>query len=135
MVYPNEVITNNNWVASNGGDILLALGEGDGVYIYNTNADNELGLGMPQQVVNCQVCVRADGIYPPLLMEFFRDGNLVGSESVPTTDDWVEHTLTVPVWDTVILTADVGGIVGVDYLRAWAFGGLPTRRLLAGVGV
>jgi len=79
--------------------------------------------------------VRSDGLNPPLLMQFFLAGNLVGSESVPTTADWVEHTLTVPVWDTVILTADVGGIVGVDYLRAWAFGGLPTRRTLTGVGL
>ena len=135
MVYPNQVISNRNWVASNGGDILLALGEGDGVHIYNTSADNELELGMPQQVVDCQVRVRSDGLNPPLLMQFFRDGNLVGSEFVPTTADWVEHTLTVPAWDTVILSADVGGIVGADYLRAWALSGLPTRRLLTGVGV
>ena len=135
MVYPIQVISNRNWVASNGGDILLALGEGDGVHIYNTTADNELELGMPQQVVDCQVRVRADGMYPPLLMQFFLAGNLVGSESVSTTADWVEHTLTVPVWDTVMLMVGIGGTVGVDYLRAWAFGGLPTRRLLAGVGV
>lgn len=135
MVYPNQVISNINWAASNGGDILLALAEGDSVYIYNTSPDNELELGMPQQVVDCQVRVRADGIYPPLLMQFFLSGNLVGSESVPTTADWVEHTLTVPVWDTVMLTVGVGGTVGVDYLRAWASVGLPTRRLLAGVGV
>jgi hypothetical protein len=135
MVYPNQVILNENWVDNTGIGILLALGEGDGLYIYNASPINLLELGMPQEVVNCEVGVRSDGWNPPLLMQFYRAGNFVDSISVPTTNDWVTHTLTVDRWDSVVLLVGVGGTVGVDFLRADPFGGLPTKRTLTGVGI
>ena len=70
MVYPNQVIQNDNWTTNTGIDILLALGENDGLYIYNTSGINLLHLGMPSEVVNCEVRVRSDGLNPPL---FLRD--------------------------------------------------------------
>jgi hypothetical protein len=135
MVYPNEVIENRNWTDSAGVGILLALGENDGIYIYNTSPINELELGMPQEVVNCELRVQSDGMNPPLLMQFFLAGNFVDSISVPTTNNWVIHTLTVDRWDSVLLSVGVGGTVGVDFLRAEPYGGLPTRRTLTGVGI
>jgi hypothetical protein len=135
MVYPNQVIQNDNWTDSAGVGILLALGEGDGMYIYHTSPINLLHLGMPQEVVNCEVSVRADGMYPPLDLQFFLAGNFVDSVSVPTTNNWVTHTLTVDRWDSVLLSVGVGGTVGVDFLRAVAADALPTRRTLTGVGI
>jgi hypothetical protein len=135
MVYPNEVIENRNWTDSAGVGILLALGENDGIYIYNTSPINELELGMPQEVVNCELRVQSDGMNPPLLMQFFLAGNFVDSISVPTTNNWVIHTLTVDRWDSVQLSVGVGGTVGVDFLRAEPYGVSPTKRTLTGVGV
>jgi hypothetical protein len=135
MVYPNQVISNINWTDSAGVGILLALGENDGIHIYNTSPINELELGMPQEVVNCELRVQSDNINPPLLMQFFLAGNLVDSFSVPTTNNWTTHTLTVDRWDSVLLTVGVGGTVGVDFLRAEPYGGAPTKRTLTGVGI
>jgi hypothetical protein len=113
MVYPNQVISNINWTDSAGVGILLALGENDGIYIYNTSPVNELELGMPQEVVNCQLRVRATtsgsaggeggtgddtppiDIYPPLILNFYRAGDPIDSISIPTTNEWVVHTLSL----------------------------------------
>jgi len=38
-------------------------------------------------------------------------------------------------WDSVVLEADFGGIIGVDFLRAEPYGGAPTKRTLTGVGI
>ena len=135
MVYPNEVVANDNWDTNTGIDILLALGENDGLYVYNTAPDNLLHLGMPSEVVNCEVRVRSDGWNPPLLLNFYRAGNPIDSVSVPTTNNWVVHTLTVDRWDSVELLVGIGGTVVVDFLRAESYGGSPTKRTLTGVGV
>ena len=135
MVYPNQVISNLNWTDSAGVGILLALGENDGIYIYNTSPVNELELGMPSEVVNCEVRVQSDGMNPPLLLNFYRAGTLIDSVSVPTTNNWVVHTLTVDRWDSVELLVGIGGTVAVDFLRAEPYGGLPTKRTLTGVGI
>ena len=137
MVYPNQVIQNDNWATNTGIDILLAMGENDGLHVYNTAPDNLLRLGMPSEVVNCEVSVRGTGSFfnPPLLLNFYRASTLIDSVSVPTTNDWVVHTLTVDRWDSVELLVGIGGTVGVDFIRAEPFGGLPTRRTLTGVGV
>jgi hypothetical protein len=141
MVYPNQVIENRNWTDNTGIGILLALGEGDGLYIYNTSLwDNELELGMPSEVVNCEVRVR--GAYdtlpaeiPQLLMQFYLAGNLVDSAILVTTNDWEIHALTVSRWDSVVLTASGDDPVAVDFLRAEPYGGSPTKRTLTGVGI
>ena len=137
MVYPNQVIVNNNWTTNTGVGILLALGENDGLYIYNTSSNNLLELGMPQQVVNCQVRVRGAKSQgnPPLILNFFRSGNPIDSVNIFITDNWVVHTLTVDRWDSVELIVDGSDAVAVDYLRAEPFVGFPTRRTLTGVGV
>ena len=137
MVYPNEVIANNNWATNTGIDILLALGENDGLYVYNTAPTNLLELGMPTEVVNCELRVQGTGSppTPPLLLNFYRAGNLIDSISVPTTNDWVVHTLTVDRWDSVELLVGISGTVGVDFLRAEPYGGSPTKRTLTGVGI
>jgi len=135
MVYPNQVISNLNWTDSAGVGILLALGENDGIYIYNTSPVNELELGMPSEVVNCEVRVQSDGMNPPLLLNFYRAGTLIDSVSVPTTNNWVVHTLTVDRWDSVELLVGIGGTVAVDFLRAEPYGGSPTKRTLTGVGI
>ena len=135
MVYPNQVISNLNWTDSAGVGILLALGENDGIYIYNTAPDNLLHLGMPSEVVNCEVRVQSDGMNPPLLLSFYRAGTLIDSVSVPTTNNWVVHTLTVDRWDSVELLVGIGGTVAADFLRAEPYGGSPTKRTLTGVGI
>jgi len=135
MVYPNQVIQNDNWATNTGIDILLAMGENDGLYIYNTAPDNLLHLGMPSEVVNCEVRVQSNGMNPPLLLSFYRAGTLIGSVSVPTTNNWVVHTLTVDRWDSVELLVGIGGTVAVDFLRAEPYGGSPTKRTLTGVGI
>jgi len=135
MVYPNQVLENRNWTDSAGVGILLALGENDGIYIYNTSPVNELELGMPQEVVNCELRVQSDGMNPPLMMQFFLDGNFVDSIILPTTNNWVVHTLTVDRWDSVLLSVSVGGTVGVDFLRAVAADVSITRKTLTGVGI
>jgi hypothetical protein len=135
MVYPNEVVANDNWDTNTGIDILLALGENDGLYVYNTAPINLLHLGMPSEVVNCEVRVQSDGMNPPLLLSFYRAGTLIDSVSVPTTNNWVVHTLTVDRWDSVELLVGIGGTVGVDFLRAEPYGGSPTKRTLTGVGI
>jgi len=135
MVYPNQVIQNDNWATNTGIDILLALGENDGLYIYNTSPINLLHLGMPSEVVNCEVRVQSDGWNPPLLLIFYRAGTLIDSIRVPTTNNWETHTLTVDRWDSVELSVGIGGTVGVDFLRAEPYGGSPTKRTLTGVGI
>jgi hypothetical protein len=149
MVYPNQVIANENWTTNTGIGILLALGENDGLYIYNTSPINLLHLGMPQEVVNCELRVRAStsatggddqdlpsvGVYPPLILNFYLAGNPIDSISIPTTNEWVVHTRVVDRWDSVELLVGIGGIVAVDFLRAEPFGGYPTKRTLTGVGV
>ena len=135
MVYPNQVIQNLNWTDNAGIGILLALGEGDGRYVYNTSGINALELGMPSEVVNCELRVRSDGINPPLTINFYLAGNQVGGVNIATTNDWETHTLTVARWDRVRLVALFGGTVGVDFLRAEPYGGSPTKRTLTGVGI
>jgi hypothetical protein len=136
-VLPNQVLVNNNWTTNTGIDILLALGVNDGLYVYNTESDNLLHLGMPSEVVNCELRVQGTGSFfaPPLILNFYRGGTLIGSVSVPTTNDWVVHTLTVDRWDSVELLVGIGGTVAVDFLRAEPYGGAPTKRTLTGVGV
>ena len=137
MVYPNEVLANDNWDTNTGIGILLALGENDGLYIYNTAPVNLLHLGMSSEVVNCEVRVQGtgSGFNPPLLLNFYRAGTPIDSVSVPTTNNWVVHTLTVDRWDSVELLVDIGGTVAVDFLRAEPYGGSPTKRTLTGVGI
>ena len=135
MVFPNQVIENQNWDTNTGIDILLALGVNDGLYVYNTSPINLLHLGMPSEVVNCEVRVQSDGMNPPLLLNFYRAGNPIDSVSVPTTNNWETHTLTVDRWDSVELLVGIGGTVGVDFLRAEPYGGAPTKRTLTGVGI
>ena len=137
MVYPNRVIVNYNWATNTGIDIPLAMGENDELYVYNTAPDSLLHLGMPSEVVNCEVSVRGTGSFfnPPLLLNFYRASTLIDSVSVPTTNDWVVHTLTVDRWDSVELLVGIGGTVGVDFIRAEPYGGAPTKRTLTGVGI
>jgi hypothetical protein len=135
MVYPNQVITNENWTDNGNVGILLALGENDGLYIYNTSPINLLHLGMPQEVVNCELRVRSDGMNPPLILNFYRAGIPIDSISIPTTNNWTTHTRVVDRWDSVELMVGTGGTVGVDFLRAEPYGGAPTKRTLTGVGV
>jgi len=137
MVYPNQVIQNDNWATNTGIDILLALGENDGLYIYNTSPINLLHLGMPSEVVNCELRVRGTDsqFNPPLVLNFYRAGNPIDSISIPTTNNWETHTLTVDRWDSVELLVGIGGTVGVDFLRAEPYGGAPTKRTLTGVGI
>ena len=141
MVYPNRVIENRNWRTNTGIDILLALGEGDGLYVYNTSLyDNELELGMPSEVVNCEVRVRSayeqlPAEIPQLLMQFYLAGNLVGSVNIVPTNYWETHTFAVSRWDSVVLSASGDELVVVDFLRANSFGESPTKRTLTGVGV
>ena len=137
MVYPNEVVANDNWDTNTGIDILLALGENDGLYVYNTAPDNLLHLGMQSEVVNCEVRVQGTGSFSttPLILNFYRAGNPIDSVSVPTTNNWVVYTLTVDRWDSVELIVDGGGTVAVDFLRAEPYGGSPTKRTLTGVGI
>jgi len=136
-VYPNQVIANENWSTNTGIDILLALGENDGLYIYNTGRSSFLELGMPQEVVNCELRVRSDDPYPylQLIIQFFLAGNLVDYIVINTTNNWVVHTLTVDRWDSITLQVEDDGVVAVDFIRAEPFGGLPTRRTLTGVGI
>ena len=137
MVYPNRVIVNYNWATNTGIDITLAMGENDGLYVYNTEPDNLLHLGMRSEVVNCEVSVRGTGDFfnPPLLLNFYRGNTLIDSVSVPTTNNWETYTLVVDRWDSVELLVGIGGTVAVDFIRAEPFGGLPTKRTLTGVGV
>ena len=142
MVYPNRVIENRNWTDNTNQGILLALGEGDGLYIYTEFlGDNFIELGMPSEVVNCELRVRSNATYPlPILViEFYLAGYFLGSAIIPTTNDWITHTLTVDRWDSVLIWADQGvsegTIVAVDFLRAEPYGGAPTKRTLTGVGV
>jgi hypothetical protein len=137
MVYPNQVIANNNWTDNGNVGILLALGVNDGLYVYNTAPINLLHLGMPSEVVNCEVRVQGTGslFNPQLLLNFYRGGIVIDSISVPTTNDWVVHTLTVDRWDSVELLVGIGGTVAVDFLRAEPYGGSPTKRTLTGVGI
>ena len=137
MVYPNQVIVNNNWTTNTGIGILLALGENDGLYIYNTSSNNLLELGMPQEVVNCELRVRGAKSLgnPPLILNFYRASNPIDSVSIFITEEWVVHTLTVDRWDSVELIVDGSDAVAVDFLRAEPFVGFPTRRTLTGVGV
>ena len=136
-VYPNQVIQNDNWATNTGIDILLALGENDGLYIYNTERSSFLELGMPQEVVNCELRVRSDDPYPypQLIIQFFLAGNLVDYIVINTTNNWVIHTLTVDRWDSITLQVEDDDVVAVDFLRAEPYGGLPTRRTLTGVGI
>jgi hypothetical protein len=140
MVYPNRVIENRNWTTNTGIDILLALGEDDGLYIYTQFLnDNFIELGTPSEVVNCELRVRADGIRTVLLIEFSLAGYFAGSATIRPTSDWITHTLTVDRWDSVLIGAEREeegmGIVAVDFLRAEPYGGSPTKRTLTGVGV
>ena len=136
MVYPNRVIENLNWTDNPPGiGILLALGEGDGMYVYNTAPDNLLHLGMPSEVVNCELSVRTDAGFTQLVVNFYRASTLIGTFGLFVTDNWTTHTLTVDRWDSVVLIADFAGIVGVDFLRAEPYGGAPTKRTLTGVGI
>ena len=136
-VYPNQVIANENWATNTGIDILLALGENDGLYIYNTGRSSFLELGMPQEVVNCELRVRSDDPYPylQLIIQFFLAGNLVDYIVINTTNNWVIHTLAVNRWDSITLQVEDDGVVAVDFLRAEPYGGFPTRRTLTGVGI
>jgi len=136
MVYPNRVIENRNWTTNTGIDILLALGVNDGLYVYNTAPTNLLHLGMPSEVVNCELRVQGTGSPPPppLILNFYRADTQIDSVSIPTTNDWITHTLTVDRWDSVELIG-IGVPIAVDFLRAYPFGGLPTRRTLTGVGI
>jgi hypothetical protein len=140
MVYPNQVISNNGWESNVGVGILLALGENDNMWIYNASAINTIHLGMPQDVVNCQLRIRDIGSGPintPAYFElsFYRNNNLVHSETISATNDWTTHTLTVPQWNSVVIVVDFGGVGAIDFLRAESLGGFPTRRALTGVGV
>jgi len=136
-VYPNQVIQNDNWATNTGIDILLALGENDGLYIYNTGRSSFLELGMPQEVVNCELRVRSDDPYPypQLIIQFFLAGNLVDYIVINTTNNWVIHTLAVNRWDSITLQVEDDGVVAVDFLRAEPYGGAPTKRTLTGVGI
>ena len=137
-VYPNQVIVNDNWATNTGIGILLALGENDGMYIYNTDPTNYLHLGMPQEVVGCEVRVRADDSareFPILQMEFYLDNNLVDVVYLDTINTWITYTLSVNRWNSVVLIVSGEDFAGVDFLRAEPFGGLPTRRTLTGVGI
>ena len=137
MVYPDQVITNQNWTDNTNQGILLALGEGDGMYIYNTWRSSFLELGMPQEVVNCELRVRSDDPYPypQLIIQFFLAGNLVDYIVINTTNNWVTHTLAVNRWDSITLQVEDNGVVAVDFLRAEPYGGAPTKRTLTGVGI
>ena len=141
MMYPNRVIENRNWTDNTGIGILPALGEGDGLYIYNTSLwDNELELGMPSEVANCEVRVRGDYEFlppeiPQLLMQFYLAGNLVRSVNIVPPNSWETYTFAINRWDSVVLTASGDDPVAVDFIRAEPYGGAPTKRTLTGVGI
>ena len=137
MVYPNRVISNQNWAANTGFDLLQALGENDGRYIYNTAPTNSVELGMPEEVVNCELRVQGNGSQatPTLVLNFYRAGTQIDSISIPTTNDWETSNLIVDRWDSVELIAVGNDSVDVDFLRAEPYGGSPTKRTLTGVGI
>jgi len=140
MVYPNREIANENWTDSTGIGILLALGEGDGMYVYNTSPTNYLHLGMPQEVVDCEISVRAIEVDSPrelpiIQLEFYLDDNLVDVVYLDVTDSWRTYTLSVDRWDSVVLMASGDDPAGVDFLRAYPFEGSPTKRTLTGLGI
>ena len=137
MVYPNRVITNQNWAPNTGFDLLQALGEDDGRYIYNTSPTNSVELGMPQDVFGCEVRVQGNGSQstPTLIMNFYLAGTPIDSVSISTTNDWETSNLIVDRWDSVELIAVGNDSVNVDYLRAQPYGGYPTKRTLTGVGI
>jgi len=137
MVYPNQIISNQNWTTNTGSDLLQALDENDGRYIYNTSPTNSIELGMPQDVFGCEVRVQGNGSQttPTLIMNFYRAGTLVGSISIPTTNDWETELLVMDRWDSVELIADGNDSVNVDFLRAEPYDGYQTKRTLTGVGV
>jgi hypothetical protein len=136
-VYPNQVISNQNWAPNTGFDLLQALGEDDGRYIYNTAPTNSVELGMPEEVVNCELRVQGNGSQatPTLVLNFYRAGTQIDSISIPTTNDWETSNLIVDRWDSVELIAVGNDSVDVDFLRAEPYGGYPTKRTLTGVGI
>jgi hypothetical protein len=136
MVYPNQVIDNIGWVSNTGVDILSALGENDNSYIYNANVLNMLHLGMPQEVVGCELRIRdIGGTSASIELDFYRNNNWVHSVVLSATSQWTTHTLSVPRWDSVLIVVDIGGVGAIDFLRAEEVVGFPTRRTLTGVGV
>ena len=138
MVYPNQVIFNDGWYETppNYG-ILLALGEDDDAYVITNTNGATLRLGLPQYATNCQLRVRGDSEYltPVLLMTFWSGANPTATHVVELSPSWQEVELAVPYWDEVEIVAETNDYAAIDYLRGFPFGGLPTRRLLAGVGV
>ena len=137
MVYPSEVISNQNWAANTVFDLLQALGENDGRYIYNTAPTNSVELGMPEEVVNCELRVQGNGSQstPTLVLNFYRAGTPIDSVSISTTNSWETRFLVVDRWNSVELIAIGNDSVDVDFLRAEPYGGYPTKRTLTGVGI
>ena len=138
MVYPNSVITNAGWYESpTGYGILLALGENDNAHVLTNTFGSVLRLGLPQTATDCQLRVRGDSEYivPVLLLTFWSGANPVATHVVELYDQWQEVELSVPYWDEVEVVAETNDYAAIDYLRGYPFGGLPTRRLLTGVGV
>jgi len=138
MVYPNQVISNSGWYDSppNYG-ILLALGENDNAYVATNTYGATLRLALPQQATNCQLRVSGDSEYilPVLLITFWSGANPTAVHTVQLNPNWQEIELDVPYWDEVEIVAETNDYAAIDYLRGLPFGGLPTRRLLTGVGV
>jgi len=150
LIYPDEVKINYDWMANEQSSIISALRETQTeLFIYNISPDNLLKLSMPREVINCEVQIKGFGrgdvptgnpsgsSYPTLLLEFYREDDLVASYRLRTTGDWERHRMLILEWDNVVLIAEtnVNEAVLVDFLRAEPASPLPTKRTLTGVGV
>jgi hypothetical protein len=136
MVYPNQVIDNIGWVSNTGVDILSALGENDNLYIYNANVINVIHLGMPRDVINCELRIRDIGSLPASFeLSFYLNNVWVHFETLSATNNWTTHTIDVPRWNSVSIVVIFGATGAIDFLRAEPLGVLPSRRALTGVGV
>jgi len=150
LIYPDEVLINYDWTANPPADIISALRETQTeYYIYNISPANLLKLGMPREVINCQLRAKAfrfgdvptgdpsDSSYRPLLLEFYRETDLVYSIRLRITGEWEEYRILLHEWDNVVLIAETftNETIFVDYLRGEPTNPFPTKRTLTGVGI
>lgn len=138
MIYPNQVITNNGWYPiPYTSSIIFALRAGDSAYVATNTNGATLRLALPQEARDCQLRVSGNGYYltPELSITFWSGGNPTGFYLIQLQPDWQAIELDVPYWEEVEIVATTNYYAHIDYLFGLAFGELPTRRLLAGVGV
>lgn len=138
MIHADRVIENRQWyTVPPSYTILDALYGGDHAHIETNTIIAFLHLGLPQEATNCQLRVRGNSEYmtPILALVFWLGLNPIATHVVQLSPAWEEVELAVPYWDEVEIYVDTDDYAAIDYLRGYPFGGLPTRRLLTGVGV